>query len=783
MSRANVANSPVGTGEWRYFAFIRPIKAFSSEDLEKLIRWAMPTALVVFISALIAVSFSTFSNQQDRTVAAATTEMQLVATVIARNIELGLHSQPKESRTTLLSRAIPAYAFHQGQQVLLSDRTGRVLASYPPSRLGSLAELRGADQSIPVLSDDTGAMRLALQDGTDALAIFRSLPNELGQIAIVHPVVSVLRAWKETVDRVVFWMCCLAAMLSGLAMAYFWQETKARRAGSSCRQMRDHVDMVLARGRFGLWDWDLASGAIHWSASMYQIIGMAPRRVMSCADVERLLHPSDGGLAAMTKTLRHSGSNMIEHVFRMRGASDAWIWLRAKAEIVRHATGEVHFVGIVTDISDTMALRERTAKADIRLRDAIEAISEAFVVWDADNKLVMCNSKFQRFHNLPGDAVALGTPYPEVMERGTPPLVQQVAIGQDQPMGARTFEAQLADGRWLQINERRTKDGGYVSVGTDITTLKRNEEQLIESERRLRLSVLDLRKSQQELEARSQELVELASEAEKANRAKSDFLANMSHELRTPLNAILGFSEIMSLEAFGALGSPHYREYAKDIHSSGRYLFGMIADVLEMSRLDAGRVRLEKAEFEIREAIDAAISSVAKVAEANRLSIAVQTDDALLHADRAAVEKILTILLNNAVKYTPSTGAVTVRSHTSRSETRLCIEDTGVGIPPEAIARLGRPFEQSDQPLNNGMRGSGLGLAIARSLVELHGGSMSISSREGSGTAVLVRLPCRPPVPKPKLQLASSADYPPSELARSSARPPARILRKRSLTA
>src|SRR5262249_30355693 len=163
-----------------------------------------------------------------------------------------------------------------------------------------------------------------------------------------------------------------------------------------------------------------------------------------------------------------------------------------------------------------------------------------------------CNSNFQQLHNLPDEVMAPGTPYELVVEAGRKPILSSQITERNELPGARTFEARLDDARWLHISERRTKDGGYVSVGTDVTTIKAHEENLTASEQRLMRTIADLRASQQTLERQADELADLADKyaeektrAEEASQAKSKFLANMSHELRTPLNAIIGFSEIM----------------------------------------------------------------------------------------------------------------------------------------------------------------------------------------------------------------------------------------------
>jgi two-component system cell cycle sensor histidine kinase PleC len=410
----------------------------------------------------------------------------------------------------------------------------------------------------------------------------------------------------------------------------------------------------------------------------------------------------------------------------------------------------MHLIGIAVDTTEQKSLVEKTMAADLRLRDAIETIPEAFVVWDAENKLVLCNSNFQELHDLPDGAVTTGTSYADVVAAGGKPVIRTKMMSEGQPIpGARTFEAELDDGRWLHISERRTKDGGYVSVGTDITQLKRHEEKLIESERRLIVTVADLRKSQQTLEQQAQQLADLAEKyaeektrAEEANQAKSSFLANMSHELRTPLNAIIGFSEIMESAMFGPLGSEKYREYCGDIRESGQYLLDVINDILDMSKIEAGRIRLDLEELELERILADAMRVVGGRAQDKRLTLRAEiAPDVRFTADRRAMKQIALNLLSNAVKFTPDGGHIVVRGRVSGRSVMFAIEDSGIGISKQALVKLGRPFEQVESQLTKSHQGSGLGLAIAKSLCELHGGTMRIRSVQGTGTIVLVRLP------------------------------------------
>ena len=216
----------------------------------------------------------------------------------------------------------------------------------------------------------------------------------------------------------------------------------------------------------------------------------------------------------------------------------------------------------------------------------------------------------------------------------------------------------------------------------------------------------------------------------------------MSHELRTPLNAIIGFSEIMESGMFGPLGAEKYHEYCSDIRGSGQYLLEVINDILDMSKIEAGRIRLCIEELDLDKLLADAMRVVSGRAQDKQLTVNAQIDPGLgLNADRRAVKQIALNLLSNAVKFTPNGGQIRVRGRTAAGFVRIAIMDTGIGIAKDALAKLGRPFEQVESQITKSHQGSGLGLAIAKSLAELHGGTMNIRSTPGRGTVVVVKLP------------------------------------------
>jgi two-component system cell cycle sensor histidine kinase PleC len=266
----------------------------------------------------------------------------------------------------------------------------------------------------------------------------------------------------------------------------------------------------------------------------------------------------------------------------------------------------------------------------------------------------------------------------------------------------------------------------------------------LDEDSRLRFEVEDLAR---ELEEARDEALRKRFEAETANASKTAFLANMSHELRTPLNAILGFSEIIAEECFGAVGSPRYKEYAGDIHNSGAHLLSLINDLLDVAKIEAGRMEIEPHALDVARTFDSALKIIGtKARERNQeLVIDIEADSPELYADERALKQILINLVSNAVKFTPEGGRITVVCSRARcGNFQVMVEDNGPGIPREKLDKIFKPFSQVDNRYDRQGGGTGLGLALVRGLTELHGGRAWIESDFGKGCRAYVVLPVAP---------------------------------------
>ena len=728
---------------------------------EPALRRAVPTLIIAFLITICLGAFVQVIDQNRQQRASMRRDLAALSDLLAERLDrIASIRQDRaaaiEHLQDLVPGLIPAWGVAAGRHVIVTGADRRILARVPVETSldepDGILDIISTAQLLAAPGQQGGITDMILPSGNSAVAIQHVVKSLPGQVIVIQEKVESL--WRSDAALSVTLSATTGFVVLILGFAFHWQSTRAREGDLINDAVRGRIDTALNRGLCGLWDWDLSRGRIFWSQSMFTMLGLDTRSdLLTFGEVNALVKSDDIDLFEVADRLISSEIDHIDQTFRMQHTDGHWIWLRVRCELSQgagDADAGLHLIGIAVDITEQKSLAEKTVEADLRLRDAIETIPEAFVLWDAEDRLVLCNSHFQRLHKLPDSAVTPGTSYETIIEVGKMPEVRtRLHDAGTQAPGARTFEAQLDDGSWLHISERRTKDGGYVSVGTDITRIKEHEQKLVDNDLRLRATVIDLKRSQTALEQQALELADLAEKyseeknrAEEANQTKSKFLANMSHELRTPLNAIIGFSEIMESGMFGTLGSEKYQEYCHDILTSGHYLLEVINDILDMSKIEAGRMKLDMESLDLSKTLAESLRVVSGRADDKNLVVSADIEGTIsVVADRRAIKQIIVNLLSNAVKFTPDGGKVTVRSRVLRDSIVLMIADTGIGIAPHSLARLGRPFEQVESQLTKTYHGSGLGLAIARSLTHLHGGTMRLRSKLGTGTVVCVSLP------------------------------------------
>ena len=485
-----------------------------------------------------------------------------------------------------------------------------------------------------------------------------------------------------------------------------------------------------------------------------------------------------------------------------------------------------------------------------RLQDVVNSISDGFVLWDSDNRLVLHNRKVTREewpHTMTGmtfDQYILDTfPFLDDRTTGGDPQkwLQKRHLWRSE--ANHSHEVLARDGTWWLLTERGTPDGGTVTIYTNITEAKNNERTLANSERRLahaqalaRIGVFewdasvsdmywsdimyeivglpkdtppltlsqflllvrpesrdligstfrrllasggkynheheivrpdgDIRAVRTEIEAvldddgtvtrilgsvhdqTSVKRVEAALRQAKetavnASRAKSEFLANISHELRTPLNAVIGFSEVMIQEVFGPVGNDRYRDYAGDIRQSGLHLLGVINDLLDYSKVEAGRLELHVEDISPAAILDKCTRMMRQRAEAENLTLVTDNGDAatsVVQGDDRKITQVVLNLLSNAIKFTPAGGVIRLSIRQAGDGVDIIVADSGIGMSAKDIDLALSPFGQVDSSLNREYTGTGLGLPLSKSLVELHGGTMTIDSAPGKGTTFTVHL-------------------------------------------
>ena len=564
--------------------------------------------------------------------------------------------------------------------------------------------------------------------------------------------VSVLPPAKPPLPRRDVLLVDLLAVLAPLGIGLFLAlllmvqirryETAQRTFAETERRFR----MAVEAARCGIWEWDLDQDTLFMSDITGAILGWGGAGTVPGDQVlERIGAEHRDRVRQALESARTYGAFDVSFRISSKQGKSIWIDARGQTSGEAGARGYRRILGVMLDVTEERITQARAQAAEVRLRDAINSVSEAFVLWDRHGRLLMCNQAFRTYFSLEPRLVKPGLPYEAVVRYMRLAIKQEHATPE---AGRAVREAEMDDGRWLQISERRTAEGGMVMTAADITAIKLQDEARRANEAQLQEAVDNLEQSKAQLAELARKYEAEKIRAEGANTAKSEFLANMSHELRTPLNAVNGFSEIMVGEMFGPLGDRRYKEYAQDILSSGQHLLALINDILDMSKIEAGKMNLSFEPLNLEDVVEDCVRLVRNRAESSGLKLEIDLPELPeFEADYRAIKQVLLNLLSNALKFTPHGGRVAVtaqvRRHFAGDRMRIEVSDTGIGISPEDLARLARPFEQIESQHSKTQQGTGLGLALTKSLVELHGGDLSLSSTPGEGTTVSVVLPLR----------------------------------------
>ena len=502
------------------------------------------------------------------------------------------------------------------------------------------------------------------------------------------------------------------------------------------------LDRLLGPERAGCGLWRTDGDALVLPAALWASLGYkrqdqrvplpALGRVLEAADAEKV--------AALLND--EAGIDELRVRFRRADGETQFVYMR----VLSYGAGGTE--GIVLPTSDGGLDDGRSRHLLIRLRETLEAIPQALLFWDASERLVAWNDEFRIVFKVDSAKIHEGMTVREL--EGVcgiePRFLRLYFAPPDKPQSVE--EATFPDDRILRVSRRRTIGSGWVCIGTDVTDAREESQRRAEKEAELKKSVLSLEHSKSELAQALEDYSIEKARAEEASRSKSEFLANMSHELRTPLNAINGFSELLMTEMFGPLGDEKYVGYAEDIFASGRHLLNLIDDILDLSKIEAGKVELERGQIDLERLLREAVRFLEPQTRKANITFNTVIDQVpSVWADTRAIKQVVINLLSNAVKFTPENGSVSLNTQADLEAVTILVVDSGVGIPRDHMARLGEPFELIEDHFATRKRGTGLGLSLCKSFTEMHGGILAIASEPGRGTAVALTLPRRPGSP------------------------------------
>jgi PAS domain S-box-containing protein len=463
---------------------------------------------------------------------------------------------------------------------------------------------------------------------------------------------------------------------------------------------------------------------LYVNQSFVRLVGLDSReQAMSLPNSIAVAHPEDQAFVTGQVEARIAGTDFLPHYeARIRNRQGETIWVDCYASRIVLAGAPASLV-TMSDITIRKRMEEVQRRSEKLLSTVFQASPDPISLTTmAEGRYIDVNDSFLK---------ALGWRRSDVIGR----TAADIGFWKDATFRGRMVESLKRDGRVRGIpSQVRGPDGEVHDYIYSVEVIHFEDEDLLLGIGR---DVTDLKRNTDELR-RHMEAAELAS------RSKSEFLANMSHELRTPLNAILGFSEVIGSEMFGPVGHPRYRDYAKDIYGSGRLLLGIIDDLLDLSRLEYGKLDIRAESVEAAEIVEACTRLVDGKAREARVRVVAALPAVPVHfeADALRLKQVLLNLLTNAVKYTPEGGRVTIGvSAQQNGEILFDVVDTGIGMTAHEVEIALQPFGQVENAMTRHQQGTGLGLPLAKGLVELHGGRLTIESTPKLGTRVAVTLP------------------------------------------
>jgi two-component system, cell cycle sensor histidine kinase PleC len=514
----------------------------------------------------------------------------------------------------------------------------------------------------------------------------------------------------------------------------------------------------------GIWDWDVSENKFYMSRRHKEIFGYADDEISdNVDDWLALIHPDDLALhkSSMAAHLRGERDS-YDTELRILRKDGTWCWAYVRGRGVRNQSGRINRVaGAASDISERKAVEfagadaeSRARRAQNRLADAINVSADGFALFDSDDRLEKSNTKFAAaIGDIPG-GIHEGLLYAELIAI----LAETIVLDDKGETSSTWFDRQLtyherpegsvviqnSAGRWYNLTERKTNDNGTVLMLSDVSAIKRAEQDMQNRLLDLQAAKLVSDRQSEQLQTLAEQFASAKEEADAASRTKSEFLANMSHELRTPLNAVMGFSEVIKNELFGPVGVAQYKQYADDIYESGAHLLAIINDILDLSKVEAGKFDLNETEIQVPELCRSVIHIVkGRADEAGIMLIKrIPENPPYLLADPRSLKQMLLNLMSNAIKFTSSGGTVDlVATIVEDGGFRFDIRDTGVGIAPEHFDTVLSPFGQVDTAHARDHQGTGLGLPLVKAFIEMHGGHIEIESELDAGTTVSLFFP------------------------------------------